>query len=75
MTQGTQAIQRLWFEPVLGPEIDGFWLEPGAEMLFGRGSQCDIKLPDATISRQHGRFHSQEDGCLSSILVLVLARL
>lgn len=63
MTQGTQAIQRLWFEPVLGPDIDGFWLEPGAEMLFGRGSQCDIKLPDATISRQHGRFHSQEDGC------------
>ncbi|HIA72305.1 MAG TPA: FHA domain-containing protein [Phycisphaerales bacterium] len=63
MTQGTQAIQRLWFEPVLGPELDGFWLEPGAELLFGRGSQCDIKLPEATISRQHGRFVSSGEGC------------
>lgn len=63
MTQGTQAIQRLWFEPVMGPELDGFWLEPGAELLFGRGSQCDIKLPEATISRQHGQFVSNSEGC------------
>ena len=63
MTQGTQAIQRLWLEPVIGPELDGFWLEPGADLLFGRGSQCDIKLPEATISRQHGRFVSSEEGC------------
>jgi len=63
VTQGTQAIQRLWFEPVMGPDLDGFWLEPGADLLFGRGSQCDIKLPEATISRQHGRFVSNEEGC------------
>jgi phosphoserine phosphatase RsbU/P len=63
VTQGTQAIQRLWLEPVIGPELDGFWLEPGADLLFGRGSQCDIKLPEATISRQHGRFVSSEEGC------------
>ncbi|MGY8753726.1 MAG: FHA domain-containing protein, partial [Phycisphaerales bacterium] len=42
---------------------DGFWLEPGADLLFGRGSQCDIKLPEATISRQHGRFVSNDEGC------------
>lgn len=63
MTQATQAIQRLWFEPVLGPELDGFWLEPGQELLYGRGSQCDLKLPEATISREHGRFASSEEGC------------
>ena len=63
MTQGTQAIQRLWFEPVIGPEVDGFWLEPEQDLLFGRGSQCDIKLPGATISRQHGRFISTDEGC------------
>ena len=63
MTQATQAIQRLWLEPVLGPDLDGFWLEPGIDVLFGRGSQCEIKMPDATISRQHGRFKSGEEGC------------
>ena len=63
MTQGTQAIQRLWFEPVIGPDLEGFWLEPGQDLLFGRGSQCDIKLPEATISRQHGRFLSEDQGC------------
>ncbi len=63
MTRGTQAILRLWFEPVLGPELEGFWLEPETDLLFGRGSQCDIKLPDATISRQHGRFISLDTGC------------
>jgi sigma-B regulation protein RsbU (phosphoserine phosphatase) len=63
VTQGTQSIQRLWFEPIIGPDLDGFWLEPGQDLLFGRGSQCDIKLPEATISRQHGRFLSEEDGC------------
>ena len=47
----------------MGPDLDGFWLEPGADLLFGRGSQCDIKLPEATISRQHGRFVSNEEGC------------
>ena len=63
MTQGTQSIQRLWFEPVMGPDMDGFWLEPGQDLLYGRSSQCDIKLPDATISRQHGRFVSTGEGC------------
>jgi serine phosphatase RsbU (regulator of sigma subunit) len=63
VTQATQAIQRLWFEPVVGPDLEGFWLEPGADVLFGRGSQCDLKLPEATISRQHGRFISTDEGC------------
>jgi sigma-B regulation protein RsbU (phosphoserine phosphatase) len=63
VTQGTQSIQRLWFEPVMGPDMDGFWLEPGQDLLYGRSSQCDIKLPDATISRQHGRFVSTGEGC------------
>ncbi len=63
MTQGTQAIQKLWFEPIVGPEFDGFWLEAGQELLYGRGSDCDIKLPEATISRQHGRLLSSENGC------------
>jgi len=63
VTQATQAVQRLWFEPVSGPEIDGFWLEPGGDIVFGRGSQCDLKLPEATISRQHGRFISTDEGC------------
>jgi len=63
VTLATQTIQRLWFEPVLGPDLDGFWLEPGADLLIGRGSQCDIKLPEATISRQHGRFTSSDEGC------------
>ena len=63
MTKGTQAIQRLWFEPVIGPDLEGFWLEPGQDLLFGRGSQCEIKLPEATISRQHGRLISSEEGC------------
>ncbi|MDP7009409.1 MAG: FHA domain-containing protein, partial [Phycisphaerales bacterium] len=63
MTQGTQSIQRLWFEPVLGPDLDGFWLEPDQDLLFGRGSQCDVKLLEATISRQHGRFVSTDEGC------------
>jgi len=63
VTQGTQSIQRLWFEPVVGPEVDGFWLEPEQDLLFGRGQQCDIKLLEATISRQHGRLVSTEDGC------------
>lgn len=63
MTLGTQSIQRLWFEPIIGPDLDGFWLEPGADLLFGRGSQCDIKLPEATISRQHGKLQSNESGC------------
>ena len=60
---GTHSIQRLWFEPILGPELDGFWLEPGHDLLVGRASQCDIRLPDATISRQHFRLHSTADGC------------
>ena len=47
----------------MGPDIDGFWLEPGQDLLYGRSSQCDIKLPDATISRQHGRFVSSGEGC------------
>ncbi len=63
MTLGTQAIQRLWFEPVIGPEIDGFWLEPSLDIKFGRGSQCEVKLPDATISREHGRLKSTPEGC------------
>jgi serine phosphatase RsbU (regulator of sigma subunit) len=63
VTQGTQSIQRLWFEPVLGPDLDGFWLEPDQDLLFGRGSQCDVKLLEATISRQHGRFVSTDEGC------------
>jgi len=63
VTQATQSIQRLWFEPVIGPDLDGFWLEPGAELTYGRGSQCDLKLPEATISRQHGTFTSTEEGC------------
>jgi serine phosphatase RsbU (regulator of sigma subunit) len=63
VTQGTQAIQRLWFEPVLGPDLDGFWLEPGQDLLFGRGSQCELRLLEATISRQHGRFISTNEGC------------
>jgi serine phosphatase RsbU (regulator of sigma subunit) len=63
VTIGTQAIQRLWFEPVIGPELEGFWLEPEQELLFGRGSHCDIKLPEATISRQHGRLISTDTGC------------
>lgn len=54
----------MWFEPVLGPELDGFWLEPGHELLVGRASQCDIRLPDATISRQHFRLRSTEEGCV-----------
>jgi len=60
---GTHSVQRMWFEPILGPELDGFWLEPGHDLLVGRASQCDIRLPDATISRQHFRLHSTEDGC------------
>ncbi len=63
-TAGTQSVQRMWFEPVLGPELDGFWLEPGHELLVGRASQCDIRLPDATISRQHFRLRSTEEGCV-----------
>ena len=63
MTLGTQAIQKLWFEPVAGPEVEGFWLEAGAEILIGRGSQCDLQLHEATISRQHSRFISNENGC------------
>ena len=63
MTRATQSIQRLWFEPVIGPDLEGFWLEPEQDLLFGRGSQCDIKMPDATISRQHGRFVSTGEGC------------
>ena len=54
----------MWFEPVLGPELDGFWLEPGHELLLGRASQCDIRLPDATISRQHFRLRSTAEGCV-----------
>ena len=63
-TAGTQSVQRMWFEPVLGPELDGFWLEPGNELIVGRASQCDIRLPDATISRQHFCLRSTEEGCV-----------
>ena len=63
VTHGTQSIQKLWFEPVVGPAIEGFWLEPGAELLYGRGSQCDIQLHEATISRQHGTLMSTSEGC------------
>ena len=63
MTQATQAVQRLWFEPVTGPDLEGFWLELGAKIIYGRGSQCDLKLPEATVSRQHGTFESTEEGC------------
>ena len=63
MAQTIQAIQRLWFEPLYGPEIDGFWLDTGDDLVFGRGSNCDIQLHEATISRQHGRFKSNESGC------------
>jgi len=63
VTLATQTIQKLWFEPMAGPEMDGFWLEPGAVLLFGRGSQCDIKLLDATVSRKHGQFVSIDEGC------------
>ena len=62
-TAGTQSVQRMWFEPVLGPDLNGFWLEPGNDLLVGRASQCDIRLPDATISRQHFRLRSEERGC------------
>ena len=55
----------MWFEPVMGPDFDGFWLEPGHELLVGRASQCDIRLPDATISRQHFRLRSTEEGCFA----------
>ena len=47
----------------MGPELEGFWLEPGHELLVGRASQCDIRLPEATISRQHFRLRSAEEGC------------
>ncbi|MBT4529845.1 MAG: SpoIIE family protein phosphatase [Phycisphaerae bacterium] len=63
VTRATQAVQRLWFEPVLGPDFDGFWLEPGTELSYGRGSQCDVKLPEATISRMHGQISSTGEGC------------
>lgn len=63
MTQATQSIQRLWFEPISGPEMEGFWLEPEMDLLLGRGSDCDIKLFEASVSRQHGRLRSSEDGC------------
>ena len=63
MTQATTAIQRLWFEPVAGPDVEGFWLEPGDVLTYGRGSQCEVKLLEATISRQHGRIASSENGC------------
>ncbi|MEE2912536.1 MAG: SpoIIE family protein phosphatase [Planctomycetota bacterium] len=63
MSQATQSIQRLWFEPVQGPEMEGFWLEPEMDLLLGRGSDCDIKLFEASVSRQHGRLCSSEDGC------------
>ena len=61
---GTHSVQRMWFEPVLGPELDGFWLEPGHELTIGRASQCDIRLPEATISREHFRLRSTEEGCM-----------
>jgi serine phosphatase RsbU (regulator of sigma subunit)/pSer/pThr/pTyr-binding forkhead associated (FHA) protein len=43
--------------------MEGFWLEPEKDLLFGRGSDCDIKLFEASVSRQHGRLCSEEDGC------------
>ena len=55
----------MWIEPVMGPELEGFWLEPGHDLLVGRASQCDIRLPEATISRQHFRLRSAEDGCFA----------
>ncbi|MDP7008839.1 MAG: FHA domain-containing protein, partial [Phycisphaerales bacterium] len=64
-SQGTREVQRMWFEPVLGPDLEGFWLEPGQELLVGRASQCDIRLPEATISRKHFRLRSNEEGCFA----------
>lgn len=64
-TAGTQSVQRMWLEPVHGPDLNGFWLEPGQDLLIGRASQCDIRLPDATISRQHFRLRSEERGCFA----------
>jgi serine phosphatase RsbU (regulator of sigma subunit) len=55
----------MWFEPVMGPDLEGFWLEPGHELLVGRASQCDIRLPDATVSRQHFRLCSSDNGCFA----------
>jgi serine phosphatase RsbU (regulator of sigma subunit) len=63
-TDSLTAIDRLWFEPVLGPEFEGFWLEPGNRLLVGRASKCDVRLPDGTISRQHAVLESGDSGCL-----------
>jgi DNA-binding NtrC family response regulator len=46
-----------------GPRVHVYWdggftdvpLEPGMEMVFGRGADCDVVLDDPSVSRAHAR--------------------
>jgi hypothetical protein len=37
------------------------WVLHGDELLVGRGTECDIVLPERQVSRQHARIRSQGD--------------
>lgn len=62
MDEAAKGVNDLWLQPVLGPPIDGFWIEEGQDLLVGRASKCDVRLADGTISREHARLKGTADG-------------
>ena len=38
-------------------------LEAGVELIFGRASNCDVVLPDPSVTRRHARVRHGPDGC------------
>jgi serine/threonine protein kinase len=51
---------------LLGRGVDSaaprHWFRPGRPVLVGRGSDCDLQLPQASVSRKHALLVSGEDG-------------
>ncbi len=51
-----------------GGAVGGEWDVRGAMLILGRDQDCDISLPDSSVSRQHAQIMRQQDGYFLSDL-------
>lgn len=52
----------LRLEALVGPQVAAIVAQPGAELILGRSSACQVQLPDSAVSRRHASIQQGPDG-------------